>query len=299
MVSGNSGAHRRMVEKKSVALATANGTPVNRLGLGTWHLGDSPAKATAEIAAIRRGICGGLSMIDTAEMYGSGNAEKLVGQAIGPFARESLYLIDKVLPANAGNAAFFTSLHRSLRLLNTSYLDLYLLHWRGQIPLSETVALMEQAKKQGLIRDWGVSNFDVSDMEDLMEVSGGTDCCLDQCLYHLGSRGVEYALLPWLEKHGMAFMAYCPLAQAGRLQHGLVTAPLVAAIAAKYQLTPFQLLLAFTLRKPYVYSIPKAGSIAHVDLNLKAAQAEIDPADWAKLDQAFPAPIRKLPLDVE
>ena len=172
-----------------------------------------------------------MTLIDSAEMYGEGAAEHLVGQAIRGYDRERLYLVSKVYPFHAGRHDIFQSCENSLRRMGTDYLDLYLLHWRGSVPLAETVACMEELKAKGRIRSWGVSNLDTADMEELFEVTGGTSCLTDQVLYHLGSRGVEYDLLPWLRRHKMPLMAYCPLAQGGGLRRGLLASPAVRAAA--------------------------------------------------------------------
>ncbi len=197
--------------KRMVRLA--NGHTVPAIGLGTWYLGENPATWNKELEALRTGIDTGMTLIDTAEMYGSGRSERLVGEAISGMNRESLFVVSKVLPQNAGKSRIFSSCRASLKRLGTSYLDLYLLHWRGGVPLSETVSCMEELKKEGLIRDWGVSNFDLEDMEELWQVKSGQKCLVNQVLYHMGSRGIEYSLLPWMESHHVSLMAYCPLAR--------------------------------------------------------------------------------------
>lgn len=170
---------------------------MDRLGQGTWYFGENRKLYEAEIESIRYGIQNGVTLIDTAEMYGDGKSESLIGEAIKDFDRSRLYIVSKILPWNAGYDDFFISLSNSLKRLNTSYLDMYLLHWRGEIPLEETIRCMEEAKRQGLIKDWGVSNFDIDDMQELLSLKDGYNCRVDQCLYHLGSRGVEYSLIPF------------------------------------------------------------------------------------------------------
>ena len=197
---------------------SANGLSLPALGQGGWHIGDDPMRAADEMAALRLGLDLGLSIIDTAEMYGSGNSERLIGRALSGIPRESYNLVSKVLPQNAGKERIFSRCEASLRRLNTDYIDLYLLHWRGSVPLTETVECMEALTQQGKIVRWGVSNFDTPDMEDLWSVPGGDRCAVDQVLYHLASRGIEFDLLPWLREHRVATMAYCPLAQAGTLK---------------------------------------------------------------------------------
>lgn len=275
-----------------------NGCPMPRLGMGTWYLGEHPETWDEEMAALRAGIRGGCTLIDTAEMYGDGQAEKLVGEAIQPFDREKLFLVSKVLPENAGMKRIFTSLNGTLRRLGTEYLDLYLLHWRGSVPLSETVECMEELVEEGKIKAWGVSNFDTPDMEDLFSVPGGDRCAVNQVLYHLGSRGIEYDLLPWMDAHGVPAMAYCPLAQAGRLRRGLLSNMTVKRIAFRYHISEAQVLLAFVLHRRDMIAIPRSGQKEHVLENWDARHVRLSEEDWALLDQAFPAPREKEPLDI-
>ena len=195
----------------------SNGVQVPALGQGTWYLGDSTETYAREVEALRAGIEVGMTLIDTAENYGDGRSERLVGEAIRPYDRAQLFLVSKVMPSNAYGTRLMASLERSLSHLGTDYLDLYLYHWRGERPLAEMVAAMEEARASGKIRAWGVSNLDTADMEELWAVDGGTNCAVNQVLYHMGSRGIDYSLLPWMRAHGVALMAYCPLAQVGRL----------------------------------------------------------------------------------
>lgn len=224
-----------------------NGVSVPKLGLGTWYLGEKLSAREEEIRALQTGIEQGMTLIDTAEMYGNGLSEQLVGQAIRSLDREKLFLVSKVLPQNAGEKRIRRSINHSLRLLRTDYLDLYLLHWRGNIPLQETVECMEELVREGKIRAWGVSNFDTDDMEELFSLQAGNHCLVNQVLYHLGSRGIEYSLKPWMDANDVALMAYCPLAQAGELQRGLVEHPVLNRIAAGHQATVLQLLLVFVM----------------------------------------------------
>ncbi|MBE9924232.1 aldo/keto reductase, partial [Enterococcus casseliflavus] len=196
---------------------TLNKQSVLAVGMGTWHMGDDPAKEKAEIDALQAGIKAGAAVIDTAEMYGEGNAETLVGKAIQPFTRADLYLISKVYPWNASTDELPKALDRSLARLGTDYLDLYLLHWRGDVPLAETVDALEAAKDSGKIRAWGVSNFDVADMEELLRLENGDQCAANQVLYNLGARGIEYDLLPWQAETEIPVIAYSPIAQGDRL----------------------------------------------------------------------------------
>lgn len=278
-----------------------DGTLVPAIGQGTWYMGDDPARHASEIEALRTGVACGMTLIDTAEMYGEGAAERLVGEAIAPLDRDGLFLVSKVYPHNAGRAHIFDSCRASLDRLGTDALDLYLLHWRGDVPLAETVACMEELRAEGLIRRWGVSNFDVADMEELMSVPGGDACAVNQVLYHLGSRGIEFDLAPWQAARGIPLMAYCPLAQAGRLARarGLLQDPSVAEVAARHDATPAQVLLAFAIRSGDVVAIPKAATLEHARDNAAALDLRLTGDDLALLDHRLPAPARKMPLDME
>lgn len=278
---------------------TENGKKTGPIGQGTWYLGETPSAFGAELAALRTGIEAGMTLIDTAEMYGDGAAERLVGQAIKGCDRSGLYLVSKVYPFNAGRAGIFKSCEASLRRMGTEYLDLYLLHWRGSVPLAETVACMEELKEMGRIRAWGVSNLDTDDMKELLAVKDGGHCASDQVLYHLGSRGIEFDLLPYLRARDIPVMAYCPLAQAGRLRRGLLNSPAVREIADTRGISPEQVLLAFLLNQPGVIPIPRTGNAQHTLQNAAAAQLRLSKAESDALDLAFPAPRHKLPLDIQ
>lgn len=275
-----------------------DGTLLPRIGMGTWLLGDKTENRQQEIEALQIGIDMGIKVIDTAEMYGQGRSEQLVGQAISKYDREDVFLVSKVFPHNAGRQSIRKSLRQSLIFLNTEYLDLYLLHWRGSIPLQETVECMEELAAEGMIRRWGVSNFDVDDMEELINIPGGENCAVNQVLYHLGSRGVEYDLLPWLEQHDIPLMAYCPLAQAGDLREELLGSRELQNIADKYQISVVQLLLAFVLQKKNVLAIPRSGKKEHVLANWEVRDLFLGQEDLRVIDEVFPAPKRKVPLDV-
>lgn len=272
---------------------------MDRLGQGTWHFGENRKLYEAEIESIRYGIQNGVTLIDTAEMYGDGKSESLIGEAIKDFDRSRLYIVSKILPWNAGYDDFFISLSNSLKRLNASYLDMYLLHWRGEIPLEETIRCMEEAKRQGLIKDWGVSNFDIDDMQELLSLKDGYNCRVDQCLYHLGSRGVEYSLIPFLKNNAIRFMSYCPLAEAGSLKRELLSNSTVIEISKEYGITSIQLLLAFTLRDKDITSIPKASHVEHLKMNIEASQIQISDESWKLLDSIYPSPKKKLPLEME
>lgn len=280
------------------SVSLPDGTSMPRFGMGTWYLGENPATHDRELEALRTGLDAGITLIDTAEMYGGGAAEKLVGEAIQGYDREKLFLVSKVYPHNAGDPMIFESVEASLARMQTDYLDLYLLHWRGSIPLSETVRCMEELVEDGVIRHWGVSNFDVDDLEELYSVHNGTHCAANQDLYHLGSRGVEYEILPWMRSAQMPLMAYCPLAQAGDLRRGLVTDPAVTEVARRHEATPLQVLLAFVLRDPQVVAIPRSGSPEHMRENIAARDIELTSDDLALLSRSFPMPNHSTPLDI-
>ena len=264
-----------------------DGTKVPALGQGTWHMGERGGAAKDEVAALRLGIDLGMTLIDTAEMYGSGGAEEVVGQAIAG-QRDKIFLVSKVYPHNASRSGVPVACERSLKRMKVEVIDLYLLHWRGSHPLSETVAAFEKLKAEGKIRRWGVSNCDVEDMEELWRLQAGEACAANQVLYHPDSRGIEYDLLPWCAKHKVAVMAYSPVGQAGRL----LRSPALAAVAKRHGATPAQVAIAWGLRHPHVISIPKAVDPAHVRLNAKAGEIVLTAADLAEIDAAHPPPKR-------
>ena len=283
--------------KRMVRLA--NGHTVPAIGLGTWYLGENPATWSKELEALRTGIDAGMTLIDTAEMYGSGRSERLVGEAISGMNRESLFVVSKVLPQNAGKSRIFSSCRASLKRLGTGYLDLYLLHWRGGVPLSETVSCMEELKKEGLIRDWGVSNFDLDDMKELWQVKDGQNCLVNQVLYHMGSRGIEYSLLPWMESHHVSLMAYCPLAQGGSLRRGLMSNPAILEIARAHHAAPAQVLLSWAIRSGNTIAIPRSASPIHTKENSLADELDLSLDELMRIDACYPAPSRKVPLDIQ
>lgn len=268
------------------------------IGQGTWYMGENTRLRQKEVDALRAGIDLGLTVIDTAEMYADGGAEEVVGEALQGGLRDKVFLVSKVYPWNAGGKKAITACEASLRRLKTEVLDLYLLHWRGNYSLAETVEVMETLIAQGKIRRWGVSNLDYSDMQELMRVRGGDACAANQVLYHLGSRGIEYDLLPWCQQQAMPVMAYCPLAQAGRLRDGLLENSTVREIAAAHGVSAAQILLAWVISHQGVVAIPKASSVAHVLENAAALNITLSRDELARLDNAFPAPGRKTPLDV-
>lgn len=269
-----------------------SGETVPVLGQGTWGMGEQPAARRGEIDALQAGLDLGMSLIDTAEMYGDGAAEEVVGEALSG-RRDSSFLVTKVYPHNASRAGTIAACERSLRRLGTDRIDLYLLHWRGQVPLAETVGAFEELMRAGKIRHWGVSNFDVSDMEELLGAPGGAAVATDQVLYNLTRRGIEYDLLPWCAARTIPVMAYSPLEQTRLLKDAAL-----ARIAAKHAATPAQIALAWVLRQERVIAIPKASSAAHVGQNHASLAILLEPDDIAVLDKAFRAPVRKAPLEM-
>ena len=276
-----------------------NGAEVPALGLGTWYLGDDADRRAREIAALRTGIEKGMTLIDTAEMYGGGRSERLVGEAIKGTERGRLFIVSKVLPNNAGRRGIFRSCEESLQRLGTDYLDLYLLHWRGSVPLAETVECMEKLERDGLIRGWGVSNFDTDDMEELRRVKGGDGCLVNQVLYHAASRGIEYSLLPQMRERGVALMAYCPLAQGGSLRRGLFRSRALNDIAARRGATVAQILLAWAIRDGNTVAMPRSSSPEHTAENAGADTIELTADELAAIDREFAPPRRKEPLDIQ
>lgn len=268
------------------------------IGQGTWYMGENAHARQQEVAALRAGIDLGLTLIDTAEMYADGAAEEVVGEALQGGLRDKVFLVSKVYPWNAGGEKAIAACEASLRRLKTDALDLYLLHWRGNYSLAETVEVMEKLIQQGKIRRWGVSNLDYSDMQELMQVSGGDACATNQVLYHLASRGIEYDLLPWCQQQAMPVMAYCPLAQAGRLRDGLMENSVVQQIAEAHRASAAQILLAWVIHHQGVMAIPKASRIKHVEENAAALAIVLSEEEMQQLDAAFPAPKGKTALDV-
>ena len=240
-----------------------------------------------------------MTLIDTAEMYGGGRSERLVGEAIKGTERGRLFIVSKVLPNNAGRRGIFRSCEESLQRLGTDYLDLYLLHWRGSVPLAETVECMEKLERDGLIRGWGVSNFDTDDMEELRRVKGGDGCLVNQVLYHAASRGIEYSLLPQMRERGVALMAYCPLAQGGSLRRGLFRSRALNDIAARRGATVAQILLAWAIRGGNAIAIPRSSSPEHTAENAGADAIELTAEELAAIDREFAPPRRKEPLDIQ
>jgi diketogulonate reductase-like aldo/keto reductase len=277
-----------MADMRMVDLSSGEKVPA--LGQGTWHMGEDRRRRADEVAALKLGIDLGMTLIDTAEMYASGGAEEVTREAIAG-RRDEVFLISKVLPSNASHAGVIRSCEASLRRLGTDRMDLYLLHWRGGVPLTETVAAFEELKRAGKIRHWGVSNFDTDDMEELLGIDGAAAVQTNQILYNLSSRGIEYDLVPWSNERGIPLMAYSPVNQGslGRERS-------LQAIADRHGATTTQIALVWVLRRKGVIAIPKAVEPDHVRQNRAALDIELDEADLAELDRAFPPPRRKEPL---
>ena len=269
-----------------------SGEQVPALGMGTWMIGEDRSARAEEIATLQHGIDLGMTLIDTAEMYGEGDSEKLVGEAIRG-RREQVFLVSKVYPHNAGSKAAQVACERSLQRLGVDYLDLYLLHWRGNVPLAETVEAFETLKAQGKIRHWGVSNLDIDDMRELSALPGGRSVAVNQVLYNLTRRGIEWDLLPWCQEHRIPVMAYSPIEQSRLLRHRGFS-----ELAKQYGLSPAQLAIAWLLRQDSLIAIPKASSQKHVEENFSALKHELDPALLAELDRLFSPPSHASPLEM-
>jgi diketogulonate reductase-like aldo/keto reductase len=274
------------------AFRLPSGTPVSRLGQGAWRIGEDRRKRAEELLALNVGLDLGLNLIDTAEMYGNGLSEELIAGVITG-RREQVYLVSKVLPENASRRGTIAACERSLKRLQTDYLDLYLLHWRGSVPLQETLEAFTALRERGSIRHFGVSNFDVADLEEAATLPGGQDVATNQVLYNLEQRGIEWDLLPWCRERALPLMAYSPL---GSDSHRLRRHPVLKAMAARRGATPARVALAWLLRQPDVVVIPKASSEAHMRDNHAALELELKAEELAELDRTFPPPKRAAPL---
>ena len=265
-------------------------SPMARFGLGTWHLGEDAASRAAEVATRRLGLELGVRLIDTAEMYGEGGAETVVGEAIRG-RRESVFVVTKFYPHHAAHKDLVAACERSRGRLGIDTIDCYLLHWRGRVPLAETVDTLNELSTRGRIASWGVSNFDTADMEELIALPGGDRAAANQVLYNLARRGPEFDLLPWCAARAIDVMAYSPLDEGTLARH-----PALVAAARELGATAAQVAIAWTLRHPGVVSIPKAARDGHLRENLAAASLRLPPDTLAALDRAFPPPRRKSPL---
>jgi diketogulonate reductase-like aldo/keto reductase len=275
---------------RTVKLPSGERIPV--LGQGTWHLAEVAARRDEEILALRRGLDLGMTVIDTAEMYAEGEAEKLVGEAIAD-RRDEVFLVSKVLPHHATARGTVAACEASLRRLGTDRIDLYLLHWRGRVPLADTIEAFGGLQQAGLIRYWGVSNFDGPDMKELTALPGGQEVATDQVLYNLSRRGPELNLFPMLRQLRVPIMAYSPIEQGRILGH-----PVLREIAGLHHATPAQIALAWVLRRDDVCAIPRASRLEHTNENRAAADIQLDQADLSQLDQEFPRPERVRPLEM-
>lgn len=273
---------------------------IPKFGIGTWCMGEVETEFKKEADAIAFALENGVRLIDTAEMYGEGKAESIIRDAlkISNINRKELFIVSKVYPHNAGKDKLFKSLKCSLKRMGLNYLDMYLLHWRGRVPLSETVECMEEAKKEGLIKDWGVSNFDIDDMKELETVKGGDKCTVNQVLYHLGSRGVDYSLAPYMEERNIALMAYCPLAQAGSLGKDILKNKTLLDVAKKHNAMPSQIALAFIMSFNNKIAIPKSSNKKHIIENIESQKIKLDDEDMVLINKEFPKPTRKMSLDI-
>jgi diketogulonate reductase-like aldo/keto reductase len=274
----------------SVLLPSRNTIP--RFGLGTWRMGEDRRKRAAEVEALRHGIERGVTLIDTAEMYGDGEAERIVAEAIGK-QRDQIFVVSKVLPSNSSRRGTIAACEASLKRLKTDRIDLYLLHWRGSVPLEETIEAFNELAEAGKILDWGVSNFDISDMGELWKTPDGDCAVTNQVLYNLTRRGIEFDLMPWCRQHRIPVMAYSPIEQGRLLGHAALR-----SIAARHGATPAQVALAWLMRHDDVIVIPKATNLTHVDENLGARDLLLTHDDFVALDRAFPPPRAAQPLDM-
>ena len=277
--------------------ASTNTLTMPRLGLGTWGMGESAAHRSLEVAAVRSAVGMGYRLIDTAEMYGEGGAEEVVGEALAQafraseVQRESLFIVSKVYPHNASRTGTLAACERSLQRLGLDYIDLYLLHWRGHHPLADTCAAMQTLVAQGHIGRWGVSNFDTDDMQELWSLPEGRACATNQVYYSLNERGAGFSLLPWQQARGLPLMAYSPIDQGA-----LADSKALRSLAEQHNATPAQIALAWLLAQRGVVAIPKAIQEPHQRENLAAAQLQLSQDDLATLDRLFPSPVHKTPL---
>lgn len=280
---------------RTTPLPSGRAIPV--LGQGTWRMGEDSSRFQSEVAALRLGLDLGMNLIDTAEMYGEGAAEEVTGDAIAG-RREEVFVVSKVYPHNATRRGAIAACERSLRRLKTDYIDLYLLHWRGDVPLEETVEAFQQLKEEGKILEHGVSNFDVADMEEWVALQGGEEVAANQVLYSLTYRGIEWGLIPWSRERRIPIMAYSPVGHKPDEQKRMFNDRNLKSIAAEHGATPVQIALAWVLREPDIIAIPKASRAEHIRENRAALDIKLTDEDLAKLDQSFPPPNRKLPLEM-
>ena len=275
---------------KEIEFCSGQAIPV--LGKGTWRMGENRRSFDDEEKALRHGLSLGLSLIDTAEMYGEGGAEEVVGKAIAG-KRSDVFLVSKVYPHNASSKGAVAACERSLKRLNTDYIDLYLLHWRGSEPLADTLEAFEILKQAGKIRDYGVSNFDVDDMEEAFQLPMGKQIVTNQILYNLGRRGVEHDLLPWCKQQNVVVMAYSPIEQ-GRLLGNKT----LEKVGKEKGVSGAQVAIAWLLHQESIIVIPKSSRLEHIEQNVAAQSIKLSPEEMTELDTAFPAPSRPIPLQM-
>jgi diketogulonate reductase-like aldo/keto reductase len=269
-----------------------DGETIPKLGQGTWEMGERASSRKTEIAALRAGVEYGMTLIDTAEMYGEGESERLIGEALGDM-RDELFLVSKVYPHNGSERGVQAACERSLKRLNTDRIDLYLLHWRGGEDLQGVVDGFERLRRDGKIRHWGVSNFDTDDLRELFALEGGSACATNQVLYNVARRGPEFDLLPWLGEHRMPLMAYSPVDHARLPKHSALN-----DIASARRVSVFQIALAWVLQQPGVFAIPKAASVAHVKENREAVDLMLSDEEMEAIDEQFRPPHEKRPLEM-
>jgi diketogulonate reductase-like aldo/keto reductase len=268
------------------------GAQVPVLGIGTWHMGERTERRNDEIDALRCALDHEMTLVDTAEMYGDGAAEELIGKALEG-RRHEAFIVSKVLPHHASRSGTVAACEASLKRMATDYIDLYLLHWRGGVPLAETVDAFERLVRDGKIRYWGVSNFDVDDMDELVALPDGDKVQTNQVLYNLSRRGIEFDLLPWCKQRNMPVMAYSPLEQGQLLDDAEVL-----RLADEYSTTPAQIAIAWVLRDEQIIAIPKASTPRHVKQARAALELRLSPVDLQSLDRAYPPPDHKVPLEM-
>ena len=284
------------MRQRTTLLPSGRAVPV--LGQGTWMMGEEASRRQEEVAALRLGLELGMTLIDTAEMYAEGGAEEVVGEAIKDRQRSEVFIVTKVYPHNASRRGAVAACERSVRRLKVEYIDLYLLHWRGDVPLQETLEAFQFLKESGTILDYGVSNFDVDDMEEAYALPGGNEIATNQVLYNLAHRGIEWELLPWCRDRGIPIMAYSPLGGDAAEQKQILNDPSIKKVAARHDATPAQIALAWVLRQPDMVVIPKSSKPQHIRDNRAAHDIELTDQDLKELDQAFPPPHRKIPLEM-
>ena len=281
-----------MTERRRLpAVKLPSGVTMPVMGQGTWKMGEQRSERAREVAALKLGIDLGLTLIDTAEMYGDGGAEEIVAAAIED-RRDEVFIVSKVYPHNASRRGTIAACDRSLQRLGVDHIDLYLLHWRGSHPLTDTVRAFEELRASGKIGGWGVSNFDAGDLDELNSIKDGRNCAVNQVLYNLAHRGIEWDVLPWCNSRELPVMAYCPVDQGGPM----LRSDALKSVAARHDATPAQIALAWLVRQPGVVAIPKAVGEAHLRANRAALDIVLSKADVDALDIEFSSPHRKVPL---